>query len=182
MIFPTDYTVKDTVRRANHGKIWTDDERTKLRLLFLAGCTLKEMCEELQRPAEGVISKLENRGLIRKSGAGNWGNQKYEISSAYVETVYAARQQRLKAKTTDSSTTEEPTMNDNTPTIETKTFIQGEDASNMTDAQIFNRIAKLEDEIDKLSKIKNQPKKLQALIQTKQDDINKLIEFVDARP
>ena len=73
-------------------------------------------------------------------------------------------------------------MNDNTPTIETKTFIQGEDASNMTDAQIFNRIAKLEDEIDKLSKIKNQPKKLQALIQTKQDDINKLIEFVDARP
>lgn len=69
----------------------------------------------------------------------------------------------------------------NTPNIETKTFISGTAASTMTDAQIFARIAKLEESIETLNKIKAKPKKLVALVNQTQADIDKLVEYVDSR-
>jgi len=65
--------------------------------------------------------------------------------------------------------------------IETKTFVYGQEASTLTDDQIFGYIAKIEKEIDDLDKIKRKPKKLQAKIDQMKSDIDKLTEFVDNR-
>lgn len=67
------------------------------------------------------------------------------------------------------------------PAIETRTFIFGDNAANMTDEQIFAGIAKIEAEIKKLDGVENKPKKLQAKIDAMKADIAKLVEYVDAR-
>ena len=67
------------------------------------------------------------------------------------------------------------------PTIETKTFIAGKDAKNMSDSEIFALIAELEADVDKLSSIRNKPKKLVASIEKTQAEIAKLVEYVDGR-
>ena len=65
--------------------------------------------------------------------------------------------------------------------IETKTFINGADASELSDNQIFQRIAKLEGEMDKLVGIRAKSVKKDAAIAALQSDIDALVAYVDAR-
>jgi hypothetical protein len=66
-------------------------------------------------------------------------------------------------------------------TIEVKTFVNGVEGSTLTDAAIFNKIAAIEVEIEKLEAIKRKPKKLVALIAEMQADVEKLADYVDKR-
>lgn len=54
----TSFKQRDYERRARHGMIWSEAELLKLKLLFVRGCSLEQICIELQRPADGVINKL----------------------------------------------------------------------------------------------------------------------------
>lgn len=54
----TSFARRDSERRARHGMIWSEAELLKLKLLFVRGCSLEQICIELQRPADGVINKL----------------------------------------------------------------------------------------------------------------------------
>jgi hypothetical protein len=74
----------------------------------------------------------------------------------------------------------EPTMN-TAPNIETKTFINGTDASAMTDAQIFSKIATLEAEHNRLDTIKAKPTKLVKVMEQITADIAALVTYVDGR-
>ena len=65
--------------------------------------------------------------------------------------------------------------------IETKTFINGIDASTLDDAAIFQRIAKLEQEIDKLRSIRAGSTKLVAAINKLEGGVADLVRYVDAR-
>lgn len=62
-----------------------------------------------------------------------------------------------------------------------KTFIYGKPAGDVTDDQIYQNIAKLEQEIAALGKIENKPKKLTAKIEALRKDIQRLVDFVDSR-
>ena len=66
-------------------------------------------------------------------------------------------------------------------TIETKTFIEGIDAANLSDEQVFKKIASLENSIKVWSAIENKPKKLDALIEQTKADIKALVAYVDGR-
>lgn len=79
-------------------------------------------------------------------------------------------------------TTKEIDMNQTLPAIETKTYIFGQLAANVTDDQVFSQVAALEAQIEQLDKTVNKSKKLAAKIEALHADIKALNDFVDARP
>ena len=169
-IFDSSFERGDNVERARHGKPWLEAEEQNLERLFRAGLQLKQLCEELQRPAAGTLFRLCKLGMLRRDET---GLHHYR----YYYAVYVEKQ--LDAQTQTQPTTQEPKMT--APTIETKTFIAGKDAKNMRDSEIFALIAELEADVDKLSSIRNKPKKLVASIEKTQAEIAKLVEYVDGR-
>ena len=66
--------------------------------------------------------------------------------------------------------------------IETRTFINDQDAANWTDEQIFGEIQRAEKRIEELKAIKVQSGKLAKAIDDLQDYVNKLAAYVDERP
>ena len=161
--FDTTFLTTDTARRARHGKPWSTDEIENMENLFKRGHSLAGLCELLQRPAAGVVPKLEQRGLIQYSGD----------DSFYFNCVAE--------KDVKPQTQPEPIMA-NAPTIETKTFIAGVDASTMSDEQIFKKIAMLESTMDSWATLKNRPTKLTKKLAEIEADIAALVAYVDGRP
>ena len=68
-----------------------------------------------------------------------------------------------------------------TKNIETKVLIAGIDAATMSDMDIFSKISKLEGEISKLTTIKAKSAKLAAAVSAIEDDVQKLVAYVDGR-
>lgn len=64
-IFDTKWARTDTVKRLRHGMPWSDNELRNLRALYMNGTSLCGMAETLQRPADGVINKLNHLNLIK---------------------------------------------------------------------------------------------------------------------
>lgn len=144
------------------GKTWTVEEVEHLNKLFSQGLGLSNICKLLQRPAAGVLAKLEN--LVDRDDSGGYWYR-------YDNTV----------KPTE--TTKEQTMSTNTtsPVVKTQTLIAGQDAANLSDGEIFRLIAKIEGEITSLSSIKAKSNKLAAAIKAKEKDISDLVAVVDGR-
>ena len=147
---------------SNSGKRWDSEELAALRHNYNLGLSLHDMCVRHKRPKSGVLNKLCELRILRYSSA----NYSYIVVA--------------KPKNVNKVETEKETIMSNA-NIENKVFIQGKDATEMTDAQIFSLIAKLEGEQDKLSQIKNKPKKLVAAIHALTLDIEMLVEYVDGR-
>ena len=85
-------------------------------------------------------------------------------------------------KAAPSSTKEEPIMNSPTPIeITTKTFVNGNDVSTMTDGQIYALIAGEEHRIRELRAIGNQPKRLVAEIAKREAGIQALVTYLDSK-
>lgn len=167
--FDSSFLGEDKEIRARHGKPWQPDEEGKLHKLFRTGANLVSMCAQMQRPASGVLTRLNRMGLIRQ----NPDDQNYY----YVEKPTVNSEDL--AHPSYKSAAKEPTMT--APTIETRVLINGRDATDMTDTQIFNLIGELEGKIKKLEAIEAKPKKLMAAIVGMKEDIAKLVEYVDGR-
>lgn len=146
----------------NSGKKWEAEELSALVENYNLGLSLHDMCVRHKRPKSGVLNKLCELRILRYSSA----NYNYIVVA--------------KPKNVNKVETEKEIVMSNA-NIENKVFIQGKDATEMTDAQIFSLIAKLEGEQDKLSQIKNKPKKLVAAIHALTLDIEMLVEYVDGR-
>ena len=146
----------------NSGKKWEVEELAALRENYNLGLSLHDICVRHKRPKSGVLNKLCELRILRYSSA----NYSYIVVA--------------KPKNVNKVETEKEIILRNA-NIENKVFIQGKDATEMTDAQIFSLIAKLEGEQDKLSQIKNKPKKLVAAIHALTLDIEMLVEYVDGR-
>ena len=159
-IFPSAYRHRDKVKRDNHGKLWTVEERHKLKSLYDTDHTLQMMCEILQRPAEGILAKLSAMRLIRYDQLMNT----YYRAATPTEVKPEIKEEIMSTKT-----------------IENITFIKGNKAETLTDNEIFSEIAKLEAQKAALNYIENKPKKLEAAIVKLQDDIQALVDYVDGR-
>ena len=162
--FDTSFALTDNVKRACHGLPWTPDEYITLARLFVAGRDLEYISEEMQRPAEGVISKLQRGGYIC-----------YD----YTDGCYRVSTPAQPATTQPATIKKELTMSKQL--IESKVFVNGIDATGMADSEIFRLIAKTEDEIAKLRTIKTVSKKLSGAISKLEADVIELAEYVDSR-
>lgn len=179
-----------------HGKLWLQTEKENLEYYFRQGRTLEELCNLMQRPAEGVLNQLLKRRLLKHKVPG-W-NYDYVYAVDVPETAMEValphcHTQNSKISffretefgwtptpfhTTSIDDTGEPIMNN----IETKTFIRGAEASSMSDSDIFRLIAKLEGEAEVLGKIKVKSVKVAKAITDLNEDVQKLVEYLDSRP
>lgn len=150
----------------NRGKPWSVEQSVRLKSAFSGENSMQDICTDFGRTPGAILSQaVLLRILEREPREG---------------TSYIYRYFYREAKQPINQPTEEITMT--TPNIEVKTFIAGADAAAMTDGQIFQKIAQLENEIAKLSAIKTKPKKLVSTIEKLQEDINLLVQYVDDRP
>ena len=152
-----------------YGLPWSTAEREKLLEMYDARKTLKQICEALERPAAGVIAKLvEFKCIYLDRQAGTYDVYFRNPARPDIET----QPPKLKAPTMATKAA---------PVIETKTFIGGIEAAELTDLQVFAEIGKLEDKIAKFKTIKTPSVKLNKLIAAMEIDVLALAKFVDAR-
>ena len=154
----------------HHGEDWTQLQKDNIKAMLHQGYDLDKICREMGRSRVSILCKLEALGLIIKHPFGYYFF--VESESLATLTPYEPTYQPP----------EESTMTTPAPVIEVKTFIGGQDASQMTDMQIFQRIGKMESNIESLMAIKAKPQKLIAVIASMAEDITKLVEYVDGRP
>ena len=176
-IFDSSFEGRDNVTRKRHGLPWLSTELSSLRELYHEGRSLQEMCERLERPATGTLAKLVGVGcLTRETDTRNYRSI-YYYRMPLAEDIAAVNE--AVNQTTTETTQKEPAMT--AKLIENKVYINGTDATGLSDKEIFVLIAKTEAEIDKMKAIKTPSKKLAAAIDKMQEDVGKLATYVDER-
>jgi len=155
----------------NKGKLWTEEEKEQLRRMFCAGDKIETICEFLERPPEGVKAKLVAEKLIVEAEP---TSEDYHRPDYYINPKILPANPAFPAR---SSISEEHPMKN----IEQITLIDGQDASTLTDTQIFQKIAKLEKDMAMWKTIENRPVKLTKAIAALQLDIDALVAYVDGR-
>lgn len=258
--------------RKRHRLPWEDWELAVLKNLYMLGIPLREICDKMQRPKEGVLPKLVQLGLIRRVADGYryvyrrkvlpdsykvsdpnrdslnesidpnayaearneekrfkyteaCGGNPVRVSSAaegmfatypYLASAIdsidagifkdaasgistcadfsglemrAASASWCRSDTTTTGRITSPTPNHTFQTqpkepimkIETKVFINDQDASTYTDDQIFGEIRRAEKRIEELKAIKTPTKKLADNISKLEEYASKLAAYLDAR-
>lgn len=174
-IFDSSFESRDNVTRKRHGLPWLTAELSSLRELFQEGKSLQEMCEILERPATGTLTKLVGVGCLRRETDTRSYRSIYYCRMPLAEDTSAVNETINQTETTQK----EPAMT--AKLIENKMYINGTDATGLSDKEIFVLIAKTEAEIDKMKAIKTPSKKLAAAIDKLQEDVVKLANYVDER-
>jgi len=176
--------------RKRHGLPWETLELAVLKNLYMLGIPLREICDKMQRPKEGVLPKLVQLGLIRRVADGyryvylrRVLPDSYKVScpnrEIFVEFIVsnATTTGRIVSPTPSLQTQpKEPIMK-----IETKVFINDQDASTLTDDQIFGEIRRAEKRIEELKAIKTPTKKLADNIIKLEKYAADLSKYVDSR-
>ena len=174
-IFDSSFESRDNVTRKRHGLPWLTAELSRLRELYQEGKPLQEMCEMLERPATGTLTKLVGVGCLRRETDTRSYRSIYYYLMPLAEDTAAVNEAINQIETTQK----EPAMT--AKLIENKVYINGTDATGLSDKEIFVLIAKTEAEIDKMKAIKTPSKKLAAAIDKLQEDVVKLATYVDER-
>lgn len=128
----------------NHGKTWTDEAMAELKASWADGKSLRLLAASQQRKPSAVVSKLKALGILSRD----------DYQSPYRVTGYGQQElvkfhQTAKEPTFNTpayefaTSTKEIDMTTTAPTIENRTFIDGTDATQMSDDQIINRLVKL---------------------------------------
>ena len=172
-IFDSSFESRDNVTRKRHGLPWLAAELSSLRELYQEGKSLQEMCEMLERPATGTLTKLVGVGCLRRETDTRSYRSTYYCRMPLAEDTAAVNE------AINQTIEKEPTMT--AKLIENKVYINGTDATGLSDKEIFVLIAKTEAEIDKMRAIKTPSKKLAAAIDKLQEDVVKLATYVDER-
>ena len=172
-IFDSSFEGRDNVTRKRHGLPWLTTELSSLRELYQEGKPLQEMCEMLERPATGTLTKLVGVGCLRRE------TDPRNYRSIYYYRMPLAEDTAAVNEAINQTTEKEPAMT--AKLIENKVYINGTDATGLSDKEIFVLIAKTEAEIDKMKAIKTPSKKLAAAIDKLQEDVVKLATYVDER-
>ena len=172
-IFDSSFEGRDNVTRKRHGLPWLATELSSLRELYQEGKSLQEMCEMLERPATGTLTKLVGVGCLTRE------TDSRSYRSIYYYRMPLAEDTSAVNEAINQTTQKEPAMT--AKLIENKVYINGTDATGLSDKEIFVLIAKTEAEIDKMKAIKTPSKKLAAAIDKLQEDVVKLATYVDER-
>ena len=174
-IFDSSFEGRDDVTRKRHSMPRLPTELSSLRELFQEGRSLQEMCEMLERPATGTLTKLVGVGCLRRETDTRSYRSTYYCRMPLAEDTAAVNETINQTETIQKETTMTAKL------IENKVYINGTDATGLSDKEIFVLIAKTEAEIDKMKAIKTPSKKLAAAIDKLQEDVVKLATYVDER-
>lgn len=122
----------------------------------------------MKRPETGVAAKLQHMGYIC-----------HNSSLAYNEYEVLNRPSPLKAE----KAAKEPTNPfESKIMFEVKTFINEQDASKLSDTEIFVLMAKAEKNLESFKNLKTSSKKKDAAIAQIEADLAKMAEYLDNRP
>lgn len=185
----------------NNGRPWDLEQDLKIADMFTHGSSLPTICVTMGRSASSICSRLARLGYLKYNSPEGYKRKEddslYTTNAGMTDLTDAIVSGKYTLETTSESvslsysghatfkpTEKELTMNnfvDNTKAVSTVTYVYGQPVDSMSDDQIFNLIAKIEQEIESLSKIKAQSKKLEKKVASLKDDINKLVELVDNR-
>jgi hypothetical protein len=166
-------TSSDETKLLRYGLPWSSSEFETLELLWgTKGYALDAISTKMQRPIAGILAKLRDLGFVVRDTVDCCHYCFYDTS-----TNCCVKNLSLAAPKTTQPTQETTIM----ANIEIKTFIDNQDASRLSDDEIFSKIAALELQINQLSAISRKPKKLDEKIQKLQQDIEALVEYVDNR-
>ena len=174
-IFDSSFEGRDNVTRKRHGLPWLAAELSSLRELYQEGKSLQEMCEMLERPATGTLTKLVGVGCLTRETDTRSYRSIYYYRMPLAEDTAAVNETINQTETTQKESAMTAKL------IENKVYINGTDATGLSDKEIFVLIAKTEAEIDKMKAIKTPSKKLAAAIDKLQEDVVKLATYVDER-
>lgn len=159
--YGTDTIPEYEASRAGH--TWSEVETTLLCHEYMESVPLQNICLGHKRSKTAILAKMAKLKLIISNTDSNY------------QTTYVRRILPIQ----NHNPTEKTTMT--TKNIETKVLIAGIDAATMSDTDIFSKISKLEGEISKLTAIKAKSVKLAAAISAIEDDVQKLVAYVDGR-
>jgi hypothetical protein len=163
-----------------HGQLWTIAEHATLDNLWWQGCAFSRICETMERPPAGVLSKLVEHKLLNYDNV----NHKYTVLRPPTLTTNMANADFASITNSITQLNKETNMNINGPvTLVTKIFIDatGTDVDTLTNPQIYDLIASQEAAIKKLEVIENKPKRLQKEIEARKAGIAALVAHLDKK-
>lgn len=185
--------INDRERWARYGRPWEDHEYAMLKQLFWGGKNLEQICIAMNRPPNGVLTKLREVRCVEfdLSGYRYIVRKKTPSNSAVPITSVPdkAPLQEFGGVVIDSAisqpitlTFQETLMNKtDIIKIETKTFVNGVDVTTMDDSEVYSLIRAQEALIEDLDKIKTKPKKLVAEIEKRKAGIQALVDYLDSK-
>lgn len=201
-VFNHECHVPNQMKLANYGKRWSDAEVDKLAQHLKVGADMDSISVQMQRPADGIRAKAMQHNFLCHN-LNDSGEDVYTLNYPAILTRQYPNRQVMKAAGLAAAygasnkvlnhliqghnhdlaifdeLNEEPIMAHKN--IETKTFIGGVDASTISDAKIFNRIAELEAEYAALNKLGTSSTKLSATKKALLEDCVALAAYVDGR-
>lgn len=202
--FNSQFADKDKVQRLRHGMPWTQDEYENLTSLYAHGATLKELCISLHRPPKGVLPKLRNLGLIEEVNgryfrrepedlmmpkqacqlirAKHGTHDFYAASGFYFDGCCLSGDALTNNTCQLTPLPKEETMKP-VITVTTQTLVNGRNANDLTNSEIYNLIAEQEDAIKKLAGLEepNRPTRLNVEIEARQAGIRALVDYLNSK-
>lgn len=146
----------------NHMKNWTAEDYAEdyaeLQRRYASGNGVQVLAEHFGRTDVSILCKLMSAGLMDETG----------------------RRTHNAPPVTNTQRTQEKPMTFAIK-IETKTFINGQEVSTISEEDFFNLIFKAEQEVERLDRISNKPKALQARKEQLTTGIMSLVNFLDSR-
>lgn len=146
-------------------------------------------CEPLSEWLDNYCSKLADQLGMKSLSV----KQRFELRKALVEHFRSPAtnrpSQRLPSEPTATNpcgeistpTKDKATMNNNIPAFQTKHFVDGVDATTLSDDQLINTIKRLELEIKTLAEIKSSSKKITAKVTELDLQRKAVVDLLDAR-
>lgn len=142
----------------NSGTSWSTAQDLHLVSLVRFSLTVDEIAKKLGRTRGSILARLVSVEILKHSSC----------SKGY---VYMSSDTGCKTVPTQSSA----------PLLETRVYVNGRLASDMTDEEIFAAIKKTEDKIAGYKDIVTKPEKLKAMVAKMQSDVTELAKYVDGR-
>lgn len=148
------------------GTPWPLENDFFLSKLVENGFTVDDIAKHFRRSRVSILSRLKLRGILYRSS----------ITGEYDFCVKEEQGIMESGSICKAAPTEI-----NHPLIETRIYVNGRVAADMTDEQIFSAIRAAENKIASYKDIVSKPEKLKALLAKMQEEITELVKYVDGR-
>lgn len=152
----------DNWDQSNAGTNWRPIEDTWLREWVNIGYRVDFIAAKLKRSRESILARLRLLGIVQRNSL--TGLYQYVINE--------------KGNIMSSEGASKATV---PPLLETRVYVNGRIASDMTDEEIFAAIRKAEVTIASYNDMVTKPEKLKAMLVKLQNDITELAKYVDQR-
>lgn len=152
----------DNWDQSNAGVHWKPLEDACLREWVNAGYRVDFIAAKLKRSREAVLARLRTYHILQRNS----------LTGLY---QYVANEKGNIMSSEGASKAVTP------PLLETRVYVNGRVASDMTDEEIFAAIRKAEVTIASYNDMVTKPEKLKAMLVKLQNDITELAKYVDQR-